>query len=118
VGTQATGANTYFAFGADDLIFAGAGQTAIESGLGNATLVAGTGSTLFEVLAGVANRQVAIGGFDASQDFVRLQGYDPGAGAAALSTATLSGGNEALTLTDGTTLTFLGVTNLAASSFV
>jgi hypothetical protein len=117
-GALATGANTFFAFGANDVVTGGAGMTAIESGLGNHTLVAGSGATLFEILAGTLNRTITIGNFAASQDFVQLQGYAPGTGAAALQSAVVSGGNEMLILGDGTKITFAGVTNLAASSFL
>lgn len=117
-GSQSSGTNTYFAFGGNSAVFGGAGQTAIEAGAGNDTLVAGSGTTLFIVLAGVGARTDVIGGFDASHDFVQLAGYDAGAGAAAVASATMSGGSEILTLPDGTVLTFAGVGNLQASSFV
>jgi hypothetical protein len=117
-GANSTGNNTFFAFGATDVVIGGSGQTAMESGLGNHTLIAGSGSTLFEILAGTLNRQITIGNFDVTQDFVKLQGYDTGAGAAALASAVTTGGSEVLTLSDGTSITFTGVTNLHASSFV
>jgi hypothetical protein len=47
-----------------------------------------------------------------------LQGYVPGTGATALQTASVANGSEILTLYDGTTITFQGVTNLTAGSFV
>jgi hypothetical protein len=56
--------------------------------------------------------------FTEGLDFVQLQGYAAGTGAAALSSAEMSVGGEALTLPDGTTLNFQGVTGLSASSFV
>jgi Ca2+-binding RTX toxin-like protein len=99
-------------------VIGGAGATAIESGLGNQTLVAGGGPTLFEILAGVADRAITISDFNPTQDFVQLQGYGAGAGATALTTATISGGGEAIALTDGTTITFQGITNVSASSFL
>ncbi len=117
-GAQATGQNTFFAFGSGDSVVGGAGATAIESGLGNQTLVSGTGPTLFEILAGTADRAIDIQNFSAAQDYVQLQGYGAGAGAAALQTATTSGGAETMTLADGTTVTFQGVTGLTASSFI
>jgi hypothetical protein len=55
--------------------------------------------------------------FIPGRDFVQLQGYDAGAGAAALPSAVISGGSEVLTLPDGTTLTFQGVTGLTSGSF-
>ncbi len=73
---------------------------------------------MFEIIGGTANRAITIGDFNPARDFVRLRGYAAGAGAMALQTAAIGNVGEVLTLYDGTTLTFQGVTNLTDSSFV
>jgi Ca2+-binding RTX toxin-like protein len=117
-GAASSGQNTFFAFGANDVLIGGSGQTALESGLGNHTLIAGGGATLFEIIGGTAHRAITIGDFNPGRDYVQLQGYAAGTGAMALRTATVTNAGEILTLYDGTTITFQGVTNLTAASFV
>ena len=78
----------------------GNGQTAIESPVGSQTLIGGTGCPLFEIVAS-GQRNVVIGGFDGSRDYVQLRGYAAGDGPAALKTAATVVGSEALTLSDG-----------------
>jgi hypothetical protein len=80
-------------------------------------LSAGSGSDLFAIVAS-GQRAVTFANFTPGQDFVQLQGYAAGTGAAALQSAGMSGGGEVLTLPDGTTLNFQNVTGLTASSFV
>ena len=55
-----------------------AGATAIQSAIGNQTLAVGSGSTVFNLLAGLPNRAVTIESFNPAQDFVQLQGYATG----------------------------------------
>jgi serralysin len=116
-GTGSSGSNSYFAFGQNDVVEAGSGPTAIQSGLGNQTLVGGSGATLFDILGGVS-RTLVVQNFVAGQDFVKLDGYGSGAAAAALATASFAGGGTTIALIDGTHVTFQGVTALTASSFV
>ncbi len=112
-----SGTNTFFAFGQNDVVQAGAGSTAIQSYVGSQTLAAGTGSDLFAVVAS-GQRAVTFANFTPGQDFVQLQGYTSGTATASLQNATQSGGNEVVTLPDGSTLTFVGVTGVSAGSFI
>ena len=61
---------------------------------------------------------MALSNFNTASDFVQLQGFGAGEASTDLKTATVANGSETLTLSDGSKLTFLGVTNLTASSFV
>jgi len=49
---------------------------------------------------------------------VTLQNYGPAAASAALQTASVSAGSTTIALSDGTKVTFQGVTHLNSSSFV
>ena len=116
-GSQSTGTNNLFAYGSGDVVIGGSGATAIQSAIGNQTLVAGSGSTVFDLLASAPDRAITIENFNPAQDFVQLQGYATGSAAAALQAAVTGSGGEILTLADGTQVTFVGVSGLAATSF-
>jgi len=105
----------------NNLIYAGAdstGHNVLDAGHGNDTLVAGTGadtlgggsgSDLFVFIAGHAGGTDVISGFT-SQDLVELAGSS----IVALKTQTnpgVSGVNTTVTLSDNTTIIFLGVTD-------
>ena len=81
-------------------------------------MTGGAGSDLFSFANGSAGGSDLITDFSASTDKVTLQGYGSGAVTAALNSAAFSGGSETLTLSDGTKVTFAGVTNLSGSNFV
>jgi hypothetical protein len=99
-----------------------AGANSIVGGSGNDTLVAGTGS---DTLVGNASSHDLFVFFSAngsaaatdsivnfgSNDLVLLSGYGASAAGAALAGATFAGGNTTLTLSDHTTITFVGVSN-------
>jgi len=102
----------------NDTLVAGAGATSInaagssgnvllETGTGDSTLIGGSGADTFEV-AGLAegSHTITIGNWSSS-DTLELQGF---AGLENISYATVSGGITA-TLTDGTVITFTGLTN-------
>lgn len=117
-GGGSTGSNTYFAFGANDVIATGSGASAVavESAAGNTTLVAGSGPSTFYIVAAAAARTVTFQNFNGG-DVVTLQFYPGGTGASALSQASISGGNETVSLPDGTQLVFQGFTGLNPSNF-
>ena len=122
-----SGAATLYGGGAGDTLYAGSGSNALVAGSGSETLVAGSGNAsmfggsgpdLFSFTNGQAGGQDVIGNFNTATDKVTLQGYGAGAASTALSTAAVSNGSETLTLSDGTKVTFSGVSNLSSSSFV
>ncbi len=121
-----SGAATLYGGGAGDTLYAGSGNSALVAGYGAETLVAGSGSDtftggsgpdLFSFTNGQAGGADMIYNFNTAEDHVTLQGYSGGA-SAALSTASISNGSETLTLSDGTKVTFSGVTNLSGSNFI
>ena len=117
-GLNSSGNDVFFGGSGNDIIGAGAGADTIFAGSGSATMIGGEGPDVFAFVNGQASGADLIYGFNAGQgDQVALQDYDASAVASAISTASLSGGNEAIHLPDGTNITFAGVTNLNGSSF-
>ena len=112
------GSNAFFAGNGADCIVGGAGRTAIVAGASNDTLVAGSGSTLIVIYSGVPGRTDVIAGFNATADFISVPGAASGTITAMLSAATHTGGNTTIALADGSNVTFVGLANLTASSFV
>lgn len=105
-GIGTAGSNYFFGNSGPDLFKAGAGPTSIQLGTGSATIVASQAALgLFAMVDGRAS-QVTVQGFASNLDYLSLQGYPAGEAAAALAGATASGGNETLTLSDGSHITF------------
>jgi Ca2+-binding RTX toxin-like protein len=100
-----------------DVILAGASTDYVEAGSGSALVFAGA-NDIFAAINGQAGGELAIVGFNPSNDFIRLQGYASTAVATALAGATIAGGSTQLTLPDATKLVLYGVTNLTAASFI
>ena len=116
-GANSTGSNTFFAgFGPETLI-GGAGNTALVAGAGSDLLVGGSGLTLFLFAAGrTGGGSDTISGFDPAHDFVKLAGYS-GNEASLAANAAVVGGSSVIALSDGTQITFAGVTSLNPASF-
>ncbi len=114
-----------------DQITGGDGYTTIMAGSGAATIAVGlstnyTNGTLFSqqtattlvFAAGNASSDL-IRNFVPSFDFISLQGFPAGEAAADFAAATVTGGGDTLmTLSDGTHLTFAGVSGLGLGNFV
>jgi Ca2+-binding RTX toxin-like protein len=101
------------------LLGGGSGQETFFAGSGNATVIGGTGADLYAFVNGEAGGSETIFGFDSSKgDQVTLQGYGPDEVRNDLKNATTSGGNTVITLSDNTSITFIGVTNLSNSNFI
>lgn len=112
------GASVLYAGGGGNLLAGGAGNDTLVAGRGQATLIGGAGADLFVVRNGQAGGQAVLADFNLAQgDRVVLQGYAGGA-QAALAGATTSGSSTLLTLSDGTRVTFQGVTGLTAGAFI
>jgi len=111
--------------------FAGTGNTTVIGGTGADTLVGGTGDATLEGGSGSANlfalNKGAAGGNYTISDFGSAAGnlmalyqyglQNNGGLENVLSNATVAGGNTTIALSDGSKITFLGVTDLKASSF-
>lgn len=116
-GGGSTGNNFFAAGSGADLIGAGSGNDLFLAGTGTATLSGGGGSNLYAFVNGASGGSDLITDFKVGADLISLQGYGNGAVAAALQSAHVAGGSTTINLSDGTQITFLGVTNLTSSSF-
>ncbi len=117
LGGGSTGADFFYGGTGSTLIEPGAGTTQILAGTGSETIIAGTGIEVFAFASG-RHAIAEIHGFDPTRQLIGLQGFAPGAASTALSGAVTTGGNERLTLSDGTQIQFVGFTGLTAASFV
>ncbi|MCX7383641.1 MAG: hypothetical protein NT133_20005 [Alphaproteobacteria bacterium] len=112
-------------------VVAGGNNDTINTGFGNVIVQAGTGAetiigpsfqntsslALVDITHGTVG-QLTIANFNPGLTLFHLAGFAAGEAAAALAGATTANGNETLTLSDGTTLTFLGATNVGLANFV
>ena len=118
-GANGTGANVFFGGTGTSALVGGTGNDLFIAGKGASVITGGGGANTFEFVAGATG-----GATDFITDFgtssanrVLLSGYNSTT-AAVLNTATVSGGSTTITLADSTKVQFVGVTNLAASSFL
>ena len=118
VGGGSTGNNSVFGGGGTDLLAGGAGADFFRAGTGTATMTGGGGADLFAFDHASGGGNTVITDFQNGIDHLTLQGYGSNAVAAALGSATVSGGSTFLSLQDGTHVTLGGVTNLTAAAFV
>ena len=122
-GAGSTGNNTFYTGSGNASITGGAGADVIFAGSGSSTIDGGAGADLIAIVNGRSGGSVVINGFDPSTgDRVTLQGYSAAQLGSALGNAqSVTSSNLASTqisLSDGTKITFAGVTNLSAGSFV
>ena len=110
------GNNFYGGIGADLIILGSAGDQVL-AGTGSETIIGGSGGDLFAFASGNA-AQVTVQGFMPGQDYVSYVGFAQGEVARALSSATIIGGSEHLLLSDGTSILFVGITNLTSANFL
>lgn len=117
-----TGAATIFGGNGNDTIFGGAGSLKVLEGSGSdqilfgteaASVTGGTGTDLYSFINGKAGGSAVVSGFKVGTDRINLYNYD----LSTVGTATV-GGNTTVSLSDGTKLTLLGVTNLGNTSIV
>ena len=122
----ASGASTTLVAGGngDLLVSRGTGPTTLAAATGNETLIGGGGADTIQITNGKAGGNLLVVGFrPAEGDRVQLQGYEAGAAGNAVAAAVGNNGlpnqpGAVITLSDGTKVTFSGVTNLTSSSFV
>lgn len=117
-GSASSGNDAFFAGSGNDQISGGSGKDAIFAGTGSATMSGGGGGTFFGFVNGLAGGTDVITNFKLGTDIVGLTGYGSGEVTTALNGATVADGSTTITLTDGTHIAFLGVTNLTSSAFV
>ncbi len=117
VGAGSSGNNLFVLGSGSDQLSEGAGNDITFLGSGNASITGGTGADLYEVVHGLAGGVDMISNFKVGTDLVQLNGYGPNEVQNDLAHATMGGGSTMLTLSDGTRLDFVGVTNLTAHSF-
>jgi hypothetical protein len=114
VNASAATANTTLvggaAAGSQDVMLGGSGNDTLIAGTGADTLGGGGGSNQFAIIDGRAGGNVVITDFN-SQDVVALYSYGASAASTALQGAQSTGGNTTITLSDNTTITFLGVSS-------
>ncbi len=92
-------------------VVGGSGNSFFQTGTGAESLQSGAGVSLFDI-ASVAGGSVSISGFTSS-DFVEFQGLSATQAESLLASGTVSGGNLTVSLSDGTTIEFVGVTSLS-----
>lgn len=117
VGAGSAGNNLYVLGSGNDMLSEGSGSSTVFMGSGNASITSGSGFDFYEVVHGQAGGTDAISGFKVGTDLVQLTGYGAGEVQNDLAHAVVGGGSTLLTLSDGTRLDFVGVTNLTAHSF-
>lgn len=120
LGSLSSSDNVFSAGSGNDLIIAGAGNDRINAGTGSATITGGGGGDLFVFDPRFSARaQVVITDFTPGTDHVVLQAYSAPNTAATLAASALRVGASAskVTLSDGTTITFQGITSVNSSFF-
>ena len=110
------GNDTLYGGSGADVVSLGSGADIFLAGSGTAGITAGSGSAMFDFVSG-AGGSVTISGFDAGKDQIGLFGYGSDAAANALQSASVSGSNTLIKLSDGTQITLVGVTGLHANAF-
>jgi hypothetical protein len=92
-------------------VIGGSGTNYFSTGVGNETLDGGSGVNIFNIVDGLTAGAITINDFSAA-DSVSFAGDTQDQINTILDNASVSGGNLVLTLTDNTTVTFVGVTSL------
>ena len=120
LGSLSTTSNLFVAGSGNDLILGGSGADTFVAGTGAATITGGAGPDLFMINANsTAGAQITITDFTAGVDYVRLLNYGgPNTPASlAANAAHLGTGGSRITLSDGTTITFQGVSTVTSNFF-
>jgi Ca2+-binding RTX toxin-like protein len=109
---QGTGSYVFDASAGSETLWGGAGSDQFIAGTGNDQLISGGGADSFKFTNGLAGGTDVIYNFRVGLDTIILQAY--GSGIPAMS---VQNGNTYFSLTDGTHVEVVGVSNLTASSF-
>jgi len=108
-----TGNDVFYAGSGDMTIAEGRGADNVVFGTGNATVTGGSGRDIYTVLNGHTGGADVIVGFKVGIDQVQTFGYGSNA-----RQVQISRGDTTVGLSDGTRITFVGVTQLAGNSIV
>jgi serralysin len=106
-----TGNDTVFTGGQMDAVL-GSGDDTVVLATGSADIFAGSGIDLFDVVAGAAGGATDIYGFNATNDSLDLFGYAAGD----VQSAEVNG-STVLTLSDQTTITLVGISQVPTLHF-
>ncbi len=112
------GSSTIFAGAGQDLVFGADGGGDIAAGTGNATLAGSSGAELYAFFDGRAGGDVVIYNYRPGVDHLTLKGYSDQSIATSLQTETVQAGSTHLLLSDGTRITFVGVSDFTAANLV
>jgi Ca2+-binding RTX toxin-like protein len=120
LGSLSTASNLFVAGPGNDVILGGSGSDTFVAGTGAATITSGAGPDLFMLNANTsAGAQITITDFTPGVDYLRLSNYSgantPGPLAAAA--ANLGTAGSRITLSDGTTITFQGLSSVTSGFF-
>ena len=115
-GADSSANNIFFSTVGSASMTGGAGNDTFFLGSGSTTVDGGGGSDVFAISSGQAGGHVTINNFN-SNEKVQLQGYSAGEASTDLANQQAAGGSTMITLTDHTTITFVGVSKVTSSSF-
>ena len=105
-----SGASLIVASAGATSVTGGAGSLEMLLGAGTATVTEGAGAAVFDVVKGAAGGTDVINGYKTGTDRIALFGYAPGD-----LQVTSSNGSSLISLTDGTRIQIVGVTDLGGS---
>jgi Ca2+-binding RTX toxin-like protein len=103
--------------GSSTQIFGGMGNDTFISAGGVATVTAGASSNLFAFVKSNPGGSQVINGFISGVDQIGLEGFKGNEVTHALKSQTVVDGNDTVTLSDNTKITFVGVRSLSESDF-
>jgi Ca2+-binding RTX toxin-like protein len=112
-----TGNATLFGGGNNDLLVAqGTGAQLLNAATGNETLIGAAGADTFAFTSGNAGTDL-VRNFASGRDAVHLAGYGPNEAANAVASQQNTAGSTLITLSDGTKVTFQGLSSIKLSDF-
>ena len=106
---------TYFGGSGTDSVIGSAYQDTFAVGSGNETLIGSGGTDTYVLNNGHAGGTITVQDFKVGIDQVALFGYASTQVASAEAAETVSGGSTSLSFSDGTRMTFVGITNINGS---
>ena len=114
------GSDTFYGGGAGSStqIFGGEGNDTFVSAGGTATVTAGSASNLFAFVKSNPGGSELVNGFISGLDQIGLQDFGKGEIGRALASQQTANGSDTITLSDNTTVTFVGVSKLTTNDFI
>lgn len=118
VATGSSGSDLFVLGVGSNALYEGAGRTTTFLGSGVSDITGGGGADLYVSVNGQSGGVDLLRDFRIGTDLVQLSGYGANEVQNDLAHARVSGGSTIVTLSDNTSLDFVGVTGLSAHSFV